>query len=171
MDNITIRKGVYEDIPSIVDIKINGWKIAYKGIIDDEFLNSMKKETHIKRMQDNYKKTNIVVAQVNNKVVGFCRYLDNNSFSENIENADCEIIALYVLPELKRQGIGTKMFNYVKRELKAKNKNHMVIWCLKENKNSKKFYEKMGGTIVAEKQATFEDKQYPKVCFIFDIQK
>ena len=169
MDNITIRKAMYEDIPSIVDIKINGWKSAYKGIIDDEFLNSMKRDTHIKRMQDNYKKTNIVVAEANNKVVGFCRYLDNNSFSENIENADCEIIALYVSPELKRQGIETKMFNYVKQELKAKNKKNMVIWCVKENENSKKFYKKMGGTIIKEKQATFGDKQYPEVCFIFDI--
>ena len=54
-----IRKATHEDIPSIVDIKINGWKSAYKGIIDDEFLNSMKKDTYIKRMHDNYKKTNI----------------------------------------------------------------------------------------------------------------
>lgn len=35
MENIIIRNIEEKDIPSIVDIQIDGWKTAYKGIIDD----------------------------------------------------------------------------------------------------------------------------------------
>lgn len=35
MENIIIRNVAEKDIPSIADIQVNGWKTAYKGIIDD----------------------------------------------------------------------------------------------------------------------------------------
>ena len=38
MENLIIRNVKKEDIPKIVDIQINGWKTAYRGIIDDEYL-------------------------------------------------------------------------------------------------------------------------------------
>ncbi len=41
MLDIKIRNVKEEDIEHIVDIKIDGWKTAYKGIINDEYLNNM----------------------------------------------------------------------------------------------------------------------------------
>ena len=41
---ITIRNISEEDIPQVVDIQVEGWRIAYKGIIDDEFLEKAKNE-------------------------------------------------------------------------------------------------------------------------------
>ena len=35
MENVIIRNIEEKDIPSVVDIQISGWQIAYKGIIDD----------------------------------------------------------------------------------------------------------------------------------------
>ncbi len=36
--DIKIKKAIFNDVNSIVDIKIDGWQTAYKGIIDDDFL-------------------------------------------------------------------------------------------------------------------------------------
>ena len=33
MENIIIRNIKKKDIPSVVDIQIDGWKLAYRGII------------------------------------------------------------------------------------------------------------------------------------------
>ena len=44
MENIIIRNIKEEDLPNIVDIQISGWKTAYKGIIEDNFLNSMDRD-------------------------------------------------------------------------------------------------------------------------------
>ena len=44
MNNIIIRDIKKEDIPQVVDIQISGWRAAYKGMIDDEYLENMNAE-------------------------------------------------------------------------------------------------------------------------------
>ena len=39
MQNIVIRPIERQEIPAIVDIQINGWETAYKGIIADDFFS------------------------------------------------------------------------------------------------------------------------------------
>ena len=48
MNNIIIRDIEKEDIPQVVDIQISGWRAAYKGMIDDEYLENMNAEKKIK---------------------------------------------------------------------------------------------------------------------------
>ncbi len=86
-----------------------------------------------------------------------------------MHDIDCEITALYVKPDLKYNGIGTKLFKYVIDEFKNKNKTKMIIWCLKDNEPSKKFYTKMGGKIVKEKIMEIGDKNYLEVGFEYNI--
>lgn len=168
-DNIVIRQVKLKDIPSVVDIQIAGWKTAYKGIISDDFLKSMNKEEKIEKRKKDYNKNGFIVAELKNEIVGFCRYIDNNTYSKELDYIDCEILALYVKPNLKYSGIGTKMFEYVKNEFKSKNKHSMILWCLKENEPSKKFYKKMGGKIIEEKEIELKGKKYGEVGFLYSI--
>ena len=85
------------------------------------------------------------------------------------KDIDCEICALYVKPELKRNGIGKTLFDYVKNEFRKNNHKQMIIWCLKDNEPSKKFYTKMGGTIIKEKSVEIGEKSYQEVCFEYNI--
>ena len=166
--NIIIRNVEEKDIPAVVDIQIEGWKSAYKEIIDEEVLNSMNREQKIIKMKKNFNERKCVVAEINNQVVGFCRYF-NEVMSPDGENFDCEIMALYVKPELKHQGIGKTMVNYIKKEFKKNGKTKMILWCLKENYSSRKFYEKMGGTIVGEHCIEIGGKLYPEVGFGYEL--
>lgn len=168
-DNIIIRKVEPKDIQSVVDIQVNGWKTAYKGIISDDFLESMNKEEKINKRKKDYNKTGFIVAELKNEIVGFCRYIDNNTYSKDLDYIDCEILALYVKVDLKYRGIGTKLFEYVKHEFQTKNKSKMILWCLKENDPSKKFYKKMGGKIVEEKEIELKGKKYREVGFLYSI--
>lgn len=47
MENVIIRNVEEKDISSVVDIQIEGWKSAYKGIINDNVLNSMDRNKRI----------------------------------------------------------------------------------------------------------------------------
>ena len=163
MDEIIIRNIKEEDIPSVVDIQINGWKTAYRGIVGDEYLNSMNRKERIEKIRNSYKGNGFIFAEKNNEVVGFCRYVDNNSFTPNAQDVDCELTALYVRPDLKYNGIGTKLFQFVKNEFKEKNKTKMILWCLKNNEPSKKFYTKMGGEIIKERAIEIGEKEYLEV--------
>lgn len=169
MENIIIRNIEEKDIPNVVDIQINGWKSAYKGIIDDEFLNSMNRDKKIEKRKKDYKEGGFIVAELDNRVVGFCRYVDSNIFTPNILDIDCELIALYVTPNLKYNGIGTKLFQFVLNEFKSKGKTKMILWCLKDNEPSKKFYTKMGGKISKEKTIEIGGKNYLEVGFLYNI--
>lgn len=169
MKDIIIRNIEEKDIPDVVDIQINGWKSAYKGIVDDNILNSMNRNERIEKRRNDYKENGFIVAELNNQVVGFCRYIDSNKFTQDISNIDCELLALYVNPDLKYNGIGTKLFQFVANELKSKNRTKMILWCLKDNKPSKKFYTKMGGKIIKERKIEIGEKEYLEVGFEYNI--
>jgi len=169
MKNIKIRNIEEKDIPSVVDIKISGWQVAYKGIVEDNILNSMNREKIIERIKKNYKENGFIVAELNNEIVGFCSYIDNNKFTRDITEIDCELSALYVKPNLKYNGIGTKLFQFVTSEFKSKNKTKMILWCLKDNEPSKKFYTKMGGEIIKERVIEIGQKSYYEVGFMYNI--
>ena len=169
MENIIIRNIEERDIESVVDIQIDGWKSAYKGIVDDNFLNSMNRNERIKKRKKDYKENGFIVAELNNQVVGFCRYIDNNRFTQDILDIDCELLALYVKPDLKYKGIGTRLFQFVINEFKSKNKTKMILWCLKDNEPSKKFYTKMGGKIMQERTIEIGEKEYLEVGFEYNI--
>ena len=55
MQDIIIRNATIEDVERIADIKIEGWQTAYRGIIDDDFLDNMDREKEIEKRR---KKTN-----------------------------------------------------------------------------------------------------------------
>ena len=169
MENIIIRNIEEKDIPNVVDIQVNGWKTAYKGIIDDNVLNSMNRDERIKKRSNDYKENGFIVAEINNEIVGFCRYTYNNEFTPDMQDIDCEITALYVKPNLKYNGIGTKLFQFVINEFKSKNKTKMILWCLKDNEPSKKFYTKMGGEIIKERAIEIGKKEYLEVGFEYNI--
>lgn len=165
---ILVRKVRYEDIERIVDINIKDWKKAYRGIIDDEILDNLDRNKKIEKWRKHYNNGNVIVAEKNESVLGFCRYDDKVTYENS--NIDSEIIALYVDYEEIGNGIGRKLVEYVINDLKNKNKTKMVIWCLEENKNARKFYEKMGGRLVKEeKYFVIDDKKYKEVGYIYNI--
>ena len=171
MKEILIRTLTKDDVRGAAEIKANGWKTAYKGIIDQTYLNSLSVDDNEKKFENNIGDSNFIVAIEGDKVVGFCKFMNNNSFSPDIEYVDCELSAIYVHPDYKGNGIGTKMFEYVLNEFNSENKTTMILWCLKDNINSIKFYERMGGKIQEIRKVKIGDIEYDEVGIVYDIKE
>ena len=171
MQNIIIRNVKKEDLWSVSSIVVEGWKSAYRGIIDDEFLDSLKVEDNYNKRLKDYQENGFIVAEIDNEVVGFCRYTINNLFSQDVKDIDCELCAIYVKPNMKRQGIGKALFQYVIQEQKKNKNQKMVLWCLKENYNSRKFYEKMGGILFGENEIEKGGKKYKEVGYKYNLNE
>lgn len=165
---LCIRQAQSRDIKQIAKIKVDGWKSAYKGIIDDEFLNSMSISKQIDII-NKYSLNTMFVAENDNEVLGFCRIYDyNESVYENKE-IDCEIREIYVNPSLKRMGIGSALFNCTKEYFSQKGKKKLYLGCLKDNDSARKFYEKMGGFSTSGKEIDIGGKSYPIVDFMYNL--
>ena len=151
-----IRQATINDAKAIAKLIVSSWQTAYKGLIDDEFLNNMSIDIMSKRWEQNILSQNadnhIYVYEEENKILGVIRFGKPDDKNDLTHNA--EIHVLYVEPTLKRQGIGTKLFNFSKDYFIKNNLNYMIIWCLKDNTPSIKFYETMGGKIIDERKST-----------------
>lgn len=168
--NYQIRNVEEKDLMQISIIGNNDWRIAYRGIIDDEYLDSLSNEQYYKKLKGNYKDGPFIVAADGDKVLGFCRYSEYNRSNPNDKKHDCEIGVLYVNWEDRGKGIGSALVNYVKEYFKSIGKKRMIIWCLEKNYPGRKFYEKMGGTICGKKYIERGGKEYSEVGFSYDLQ-
>lgn len=170
--DIIIRTATINDVEKVAKIKIEGWKTAYRGIIDDEFLGNMNLNEEIEKRKNNIEDgVDIIVAELNNEVVGFCLYRNHIKDPESYPNANCEISSLYVKNSLKRNGIGTKLMKHVIQKLQKQGKTQMILGCLKENYPSRAFYEKMGGKYLKTENIKFGNKEYEEVIYEYDISK
>lgn len=166
-----IRKMTKEDIPRMVSIQVNGWQTAYRGIIDDSYLDTMNQDAYIAKRKKDYQDTVFIVAENENGLLGYCRYIDDCRFSPSIPDIDCELIAIYVDSTMKRQGIGQKLFEYTKKDLLNRGKTNMILWCLENNASARKFYEKMGGKIINTKAVDIGGKIYTEVGFLYHLDQ
>lgn len=168
--NIIIRNATIQDIEAIADIKISGWQTAYRGIIDDDFLDRMDRQQEIDKRKKNLGKENLIVVEYNGKIVGFSLYRDYNKDVASYPDADCEISSIYIEPTLKRNGIGKKIMKYIIEDLKEKGKKQVILGCLEKNYPSRAFYDKMGGKIFKNTTIEFGNKRYGLVMYKYDIK-
>jgi len=164
-----IRNVEENDFMQVAEISVNGWKNAYRGIIDDDYLDSLDANEKYKRFKQNFKEGSFIVAVNNEKVLGFCRYSDVYRDNPNDTTIDCELCALYINWEDRGSGIGRALVEHVMERLKAIQKRCMVIWCLKENYKARGFYEKLGGKLYAEKEIERGGKMYKEVGYIYEL--
>ena len=168
--NVIIRNATQNDIYQIVKIKINGWKETYVDIIDNNYLNNISLNDQISKYTSSYSLENIFVAELNNEIVGFCRVYDYEEAQYDGE-IDCEIREIYVRSDIKRMGIGSKLFIHVLKYFKDKNKSKLYLGVFEENYKSRNFYEKMGGIFFKKDFLEIGGKQYPTVSYIYELRK
>lgn len=165
-----IRQANLSDAKNIATLIVSGWQTAYKGLINQNFLNSMSiskmAEGWSKNITSQNKDNHIFVYENNNKILGVIRF--GNPDDEN-SSYNAEIHVLYVEPSLKRQGIGTKLFNFAKDYFIKNNTINMIIWCLKNNIHSINFYKKMGGKIVGTRKSVVNNIKLEEVGIAYTL--
>ena len=56
-------------------------------------------------------------------------------------------------------------------EFKSQGKKRMIIWCLKENYEARKFYEKMGGAQFKTGTHKWGNRDYDMVSYIYHLNE
>jgi GNAT superfamily N-acetyltransferase len=77
-----------------------------------------------------------------------------------------DIGLLYLLKEYQGKGLGSKLFEFAKNELKNQGVTEFIVSCNKYNFSAQQFYTKMGGNIIKIDE-NHEDRSIPQVKFQF----
>lgn len=166
-----IRKAKFSDSEQIALIHINCWRTSYRNIVPDEVLD---KKLSLERSMKNWENTLkhysdlifLVVENDSGKVIGFCSGGKNREIEKTPQFAG-ELMAIYILKQYQKKGIGRKLVREFVNELLKKDIDNMIIWALQKSKY-KKFYEKLGGQYVDEKNIEIGGKKLKVVAYGFE---
>lgn len=165
-----IRQATENDAKNIAKIIVSGWQTTYRGIVSNEFLDNMSvekmTESWIKNIKTQDENNNICVYEDENNILGVIRF----GKADNLQSENGEIHILYVKPEFKKQGIGTKLVKYAKEKLIKQKYKKMEIWCARENKSSIEFYKKMGGKLRNNRVAEINGVKIEEVELIYNLE-
>jgi len=163
MENeIVVRVAKKEDVRQIAEILVEDWKKAYRGIMDNEFLDSMSVDNRYEIEIKRYEK--FIVAADTNMILGYA-WLE----TADGDTADCEIVALYVRYAYRKNGIGKLLLRDAVNRFREMGKKRMIIWCLKNNDESRRFYEKTGGKAFQSGFHNWGGKEYEMISYLYDI--
>ncbi len=160
------RSAREDDMESIAEIKVEGWQTAYCGIVDKGYLDAMSAQEQFARLKT-YPSASFIVSEKSGNVVGFCRISEGDPASG--VTPGCGIREIYIRSDMKRQGIGTKLFEYTVKELNRRGYKIMSLCVFEENTGARRFYEKMGGRIKGKGVINLSGKIYPAVEYVFNI--
>ena len=161
---IVIRKAIEKDVGQIAEILVEDWKRAYRGIMDSAYLDAMSVEQRYPIELRRYQKYTVAVD--GQEILG---YAWNEMIGD--EAADCEIVALYVRYGKRKSGIGKALFQNAMASFRAAGKKSMIVWCLKENQEARRFYEKMGGNAGQTGMHTWGKRDYEMISYLYRLDE
>ncbi len=160
-----------KDTDAIAHIHIEGWKSAYGGIINQNYLDSLS----VSERADKWKiwladeESSVDIAFVDDKPVGFVSYgrlrtpPPGQSAIRPLYTG--EIMALYILPDYWRRGAGTALLKQACVKLKDFKHQSLCLWVLDKNSRACIFYEKMGGTRIGKQFIEVGGTRVKEVCY------
>ena len=147
-----IEKSRKEDCKAIAEFITKTWNETYRGIVNDEFLDNLKKteeKRYIDAINNFDERSNMqYIIKKDNKIIAFLKLskIKNDEYKEYLE-----LQSLYVLKEYQKNGIREELIQKAFNEARKKKKKKMIVGCLEENK-SNGFYKKMGGKFIKKRE-------------------
>ncbi|WP_416970003.1 GNAT family N-acetyltransferase [Streptomyces sp. 4F14] len=141
-----VRPMVLADCDRVAEIRVRGWRTAYRGLVPRSYLDSLTVAEDAERRRAHFTNAgeNVVnlVAERAGAVVGWACH---GPYREGeLRTDDAELYALYVDADHFGSGVGHALLQEVRRQLSARGCERLYLWVLKENARARRFYERAG---------------------------
>lgn len=135
-----IRYTVSMDDPlKISKVYEESWKYAYRGIIPQDYLDSIPAGRWASCVD--YPDWKTLVCVENGRMVGTSSFCSSR-FEQYSDWG--EVISLYLLPEYMGKGYGERLLETAVTELRKQGYANVFLWVLEENSRARHFYERFG---------------------------
>ena len=128
-----------DDLLEISNIYENSWKYAYKGIIPQDYLDSIPTGRWVSGI-DKFRMNNLVMIE-NEHIIGTAS-ISKSRWQQYSDYG--EIISIYFLPAYMGKGYGQHLLKKCIDELYMRGYNEIPLWVLEDNQRARSFYEKNG---------------------------
>ena len=147
-----------DDAEIVGNVHSLAWKQAYKDIFPTEYIVA---DTSVKRKQEflealDTDSCKYYLVYEKDCCAGVVKVILNNSM--------CEISSIYFLQEFRNKGLGTEVITQLKEIYKD---YRMVLWTLEINTSARKFYEKNGFVVTANRRSIHRGKEFVQVQYEF----
>ncbi|BCB05389.1 GNAT family N-acetyltransferase [Bacillus sp. KH172YL63] len=162
-----LRKAVLQDAKGVAHVHVESWKTTYRGIVSNEYLQSLSKDSKEKKWSDILSNTHhtYVCELEDGEIAGFVSF-----GKERSGEYEGELYAIYLLEEHQGKGIGKKLFEIAMKELKTQGFNSMWIWVLKENP-SKQFYYTFQPMLIKEAELEIGGGKYKEEGLLLNLNE
>jgi ribosomal protein S18 acetylase RimI-like enzyme len=145
MAGMAVRPSVPDDAEAVERLRIAGWKTGYRGIMPDEYLDSLLVDVDRRRrhMADLPPGVSDSVAIADGAVVGWIACGPSRD-PDRPGPRQGEIFACYVHPDWWRRGVGRLLMEHALEVLAAAGRDDITIWVLKANDRARGLYEAFG---------------------------
>jgi GNAT superfamily N-acetyltransferase len=148
---IDVRPATVSDAPAIAQVRIDGWRGSYRGLVPDAYLDAMQLDASIAMWERVLSAAGhtatVFVATRDGEVIGFAA---GNRLAEPKFGADAELTAVYLRREYQRAGLGRRLVGAVVDAQRGHGATSMIVWTIAGNKPARAFYEGLGGELVVE---------------------
>lgn len=131
------------DAKRVVACRKCAWAATYRGIYPDEMLDNFDDAWHMQKERSRIQNQDYLVYLIRKDScdIGYLTIRTAEPIS---------LRSLYLLPEYQRQGIGTLAFRKIREHCAVHRTDSFVCQCHPDNQNARRFYQKMGGTVIAQ---------------------
>jgi GNAT superfamily N-acetyltransferase len=137
---VEVRRAEPNDAPEVARVHVRSWQVAYRGLIADDYLDSLRPEDRAARYHFGQIDANApltLVATSNGTIAGFATV--GPARDEDVDGAG-ELLALYVDPPWWGSGIGRTLVSAARDRLVGAGHAAAVLWVLVGNERAQRFY-------------------------------
>jgi ribosomal protein S18 acetylase RimI-like enzyme len=159
----TIRIASLADAPDLASVHVASWRETYVGMVPAGMLSSLSVDgraamwAQIMREPATSSSTAVYLAEFDRKIVGFGSCGSQRAETLKERGYDGEISAIYVLKAFQRHAIGTRLLFALAYDLSARGFGAASLWVLRDNAPARRFYERYGAQVIAEREDVRRD--------------
>ena len=155
MSPVDVRLATVQDAEGIAMVKVRGWQSAYRGLIQDAYLDAMDVAHYTHRTRDlleRSKQSQNWVCCEGTETIGWAsvRFFKDE---KKLGAMSAQLEALYILEAYWNLGVGFLMWQTVLSDLIAQKVDAVSLWLLEGNHRALKFYERQGFVLDGQTKA------------------
>ncbi|HNV71984.1 MAG TPA: GNAT family N-acetyltransferase [Candidatus Ozemobacteraceae bacterium] len=167
---IRLRDACVDDAMGIATVQVTGWQTTYQGIVPDSHLSKLTAEGRAdmwrRGMSEPRPDQHWIVAETEaGRIIGF---IASGRATEPVTDHAGEFYAIYLLPEHRGQGVGTRLLSDSAQRLIRDGLSAALVWVLAANP-WRRFYETRGGHYLCEKTITIGGTHLQEVAYGFRL--